>query len=115
VPKQSAILAAYPNKGIRATHTEIARFKTAKDTGYIRVRDQIWLWYNMIEEGQDAKKETQFAPKAQQQRLPQPTSVTESELGGTSYSGSVFTGPISGRNVIPGTQVTGGTVNFNFS
>jgi hypothetical protein len=115
VPKQSAILAAYPNKGICATHTGIARFKTAKDAGYIRVHDQIWLWYNTIEEGQDANKETNFDPKRQQQRPLRPTSVAEGELGGTSYSGLVFNGPISGRNVIPGTQVTGGTANFNFS
>jgi hypothetical protein len=31
-----------------------------------------------------------------------------------SYQGPVFHGPISGRYVIPGTQVTGGTVNFSF-
>jgi hypothetical protein len=33
----------------------------------------------------------------------------------SSYSGPVFNGPISGRFVIPGTQVTGGTVNYNFT
>jgi hypothetical protein len=31
-----------------------------------------------------------------------------------SYHGPVFNGPISGRYVIPGPQVTGGTMNFNF-
>jgi hypothetical protein len=31
-----------------------------------------------------------------------------------SYRGPVFHGPISGRYVIPGTHVTGGTVNFDF-
>ncbi|KAF2831074.1 HET-domain-containing protein [Ophiobolus disseminans] len=30
------------------------------------------------------------------------------------YHGPVFYGPISGRYVVPGTQVTGGTVNFSF-
>lgn len=32
-----------------------------------------------------------------------------------SYHGAVFNGPISGDSVVPGTSVTGGTVNFNFS
>ena len=30
------------------------------------------------------------------------------------YNGPVFYGPISGRYVVPGTHVTGGTVNFDF-
>ena len=30
------------------------------------------------------------------------------------YSGPVFHGPVSGRYVVPGTHVTGGTVNFDF-
>ena len=33
----------------------------------------------------------------------------------TSDGGPVFNGPISGRYMIPGTHVTGGTVNFNLS
>lgn len=32
-----------------------------------------------------------------------------------SYNGPVFNGPITGRYVIPGPHVTGGTMNFNFS
>lgn len=115
VPKQSAILTGYPNNGIHATHIEMTKFKTSKDAGYVRVHDQLWLWYNMVEESQDVWKEQKVAAKRQQQRLLQPANVTERELGGTSYSGPVFNGPISGRNVIPGTQVTGGTANFNFS
>jgi protein SERAC1 len=93
----------------------MTRFKTSKDAGYVRVHDQLWLWYNMVEESQDAWKEKKVAAKRQQQRLLQPASVAESDLGGTSYSGPVFNGPISGRNVMPGMQVTGGTANFNFS
>jgi hypothetical protein len=31
-----------------------------------------------------------------------------------SYNGPVFNGPISGHYVVPGTHVTGGTVNFDF-
>jgi protein SERAC1 len=115
VPKQSAILAAYPNNGIHATHTGMTKFKTAKDAGYARVHDQLWLWCNMVEESQDAWGKEKDAAKRQQQRLLQPASATESDQGGTSYSGPVFNGPISGRNVIPGTQVTGGTANFHFS
>ena len=116
VPKQSAILTAYPNNGIHATHTGMTRFKTAKDTGYVRVHDQLWLWYNMAEESQDNWKEKKEAVKRQQQRLIQPTSVMESDYGESLYSGPVFNAPISGHNVISGTRVTGaGTTNFNFS
>ncbi|OAK96860.1 HET-domain-containing protein [Phaeosphaeriaceae sp. SRC1lsM3a] len=32
-----------------------------------------------------------------------------------SYHGPVFYGPISGRYVVPGTRITGGTVNIDFS
>jgi hypothetical protein len=69
----------------------------------------------MVEESQDAWKEKQGAAKGQQQRLPQPPSVTEGNCGGNVHSGSIFNGPISGRNVIAGTHVAGGTTNFNFS
>ncbi|KAH8683389.1 Alpha/Beta hydrolase protein [Tricladium varicosporioides] len=112
VPKQSAILTAYPNTSIHATHTGMTRFKTAKDAGYVRVRDQLWLW---VEDSQDAWKEKKDAAKRQEQRPLLPTSVTESDRERTSYIAPVFNGPISGRNVISGAQITGGTVNFNFS
>ncbi|RAO73451.1 uncharacterized protein BHQ10_009463 [Talaromyces amestolkiae] len=114
VPKQSAILTAYPNNGIHATHTGMTKFKTAMDAGYVRVHDQLWLWYNAVEESQDAWKEKKDVAK-RQQRLLQPVSVAESDRGGTPYRGPVFNGPIYGRNVTSGTQVTGGTANFNFS
>lgn len=115
VPKQSAILTAYPNNGIHATHTGMTKFKTAKDAGYVRVHDQLWLWYNAVEESQDTWKEKKDVEKEQQQSLLQPASVAESDRGGTPYRGPVFNGPIYGRNVTAGTQVTGGTANFNFS
>ena len=93
----------------------MTRFETATDTGYLRVHDQLWLWYNTVEESQDAWKGKKDAAKIQHQCLLQSAGVTESDLGGASYSGPVFNGPISGRNVIPGTHVTGGTANLNFS
>lgn len=39
--------------------------------------------------------------------------VTESGQRRTSYSCLVFKGHISGRNMIPGTRVTGSRLNFN--
>jgi len=93
----------------------MTRFKTSKDPGYVRVRDQLWLWYNMVEENEDAWKEKKDATRRQQQRLLQPASVNENDRGGGSYGGIVFNGPITGHNVVPGTHVTGGTANFNFS
>ena len=115
VPKQSAILTAYPNNGIHATHTGMTRFNTAGDTGYVRVRDQLWLWYNKVEENQDAWNEKKAAGKRQQQRLLQPVSVPERDNGGMGSSRFVFNGPITGDKVISGTYVTGSgtTANFN--
>lgn len=55
------------------------------------------------------------AVKVQQRRLLQSDIVTQSDGEGTPSSGPIFNGPISGRNVLPGTHVTAGTVNFNFS
>lgn len=114
VPKQSAILTAYPNNGIHATHTGMTKFKTTRYAGYVRVHDQLWFWYDIVEESQDAWKEKKDAAKRQQKHLLQPASATESNRGVTSYGGPVFNGPISGRNVIPGTQATGGTTNISF-
>lgn len=93
----------------------MTRFKTSKDAGYVRVHDQLWLWYNMVEESQDAWREKKNTTKRQQQHLLQPASINESDRGQISYSGAMFNGPISGRNVIAGTQVTGGITNFNLS
>jgi hypothetical protein len=111
VPKQSAILTAYPNNGIHATHTGMTRFKTAQETGYIRVRDQLWLWYNMIEESQTARKEESIPAKMQEQRLIQPGSVAEIEGGESLYSGPVHYG--SGDS--NGIYAEGGTLNVNIA
>jgi hypothetical protein len=81
----------------------------------MRVQDLLWLWYNMVEESQDAWKEKKDATRRQQQRLLQPASVNESDRGGSSNDGNVFNGPITGHNVISGTRVTDGTANFYFS
>lgn len=47
--------------------------------------------------------------------LPQNAGTESQSRASSLYSGPVFHGPISGRYVIPGTYITGGTVNFNFS
>ena len=114
VPKQSAILTAYPNNGIHATHTGMTKFKTAKDTGYVRVQNQLWHWYNTVEENQEAWKKKQVSGGKQQQQL-QPVNATESNNGENLYGGSVFNGTITGHNVIAGTRVDRSTATFNFS
>ncbi|KAF1811247.1 hypothetical protein P152DRAFT_474853 [Eremomyces bilateralis CBS 781.70] len=113
VPKQSAILTAYPNNGIHATHTGMTKFKTSMDAGYVRVHDRLWLWYNTVEESQDSWKEKKDAAKRQHQQLLQPASVNESGRGEAANIGSVFNGPVSAHTMISGTQVTGGTANFD--
>lgn len=87
----------------------MTKFKTANDTGYIRVRGQLWLWYNNVEESQDAWKEKKAAAKKQQQRHLQSASVTESNRGETSHSGPVHHG--SGDN--NGIFAPGGTMTIN--
>ena len=44
VPKHSAILTAYENASIHATHTDMTKFATKNDTGYVRVSDQLFFW-----------------------------------------------------------------------
>lgn len=53
VPKQSAILPAYPNNNIHANHVEMTKFVSDRDAGYVRVRDQLWLWYDGVRKNQD--------------------------------------------------------------
>lgn len=79
----------------------------------MRVHDQLWLWYNMVEESQNAWKEKMDAARRQQQqRLLQPAG-DESDRGGGSYGGVVFNGPISARKMMAGTQING-TANIDF-
>jgi hypothetical protein len=51
-----------------------------------------------------------------QERSTLPQNDTSQSYGQATYTynGPVFHGPISGRYVVPGPHVTGGTVNFNF-
>jgi hypothetical protein len=92
----------------------MTRFRSSKDAGYVRVHDQLWLWYNMVEENQDAWKEKKDTARKQQQRLLQPASVNESDREENSYGSAVFNGPISAQKMMAGTQVNGGTANFDF-
>lgn len=91
----------------------MTNFKTATDTGYVRVRDQLWLWYNMVKENQDAWKEKKVAAK--RQHLRQPASAVESNNGGNISGGSVFNGPTTAHNMMAGTYFEGSTTTFNFS
>jgi hypothetical protein len=48
VPRQSAILLEYPNASIHQNHSDMTKFSGATDSGYVRVRGQLWLWVNAI-------------------------------------------------------------------
>jgi hypothetical protein len=59
------------------------------------------------------QREIKAASSGEQSSLPQNEASQNHSQATHSYNGSVFHGPISGRYVVPGTHVTGGTVNFN--
>ncbi|KAF2745974.1 hypothetical protein M011DRAFT_405378, partial [Sporormia fimetaria CBS 119925] len=44
VPRQSAILTGYPNASIHQNHSNMTKFSGDRDAGYVRVRDQLWIW-----------------------------------------------------------------------
>jgi len=48
VPRQSAILAEYPNASIHQNHSDMTKFSGKADPGYVRVRGQLWLWVDAI-------------------------------------------------------------------
>jgi protein SERAC1 len=103
VETESAILPAYDNCSINADHRNMTKFTGRADAGYGQVRGVLERW---IQEYESRRSDADEPAKA---------SINDgSGRGGTSYNGPVFNGSISGRYVIPGTQITGGTANFNF-
>jgi len=102
VESESAILAGYDNCSINADHRNMTKFTGRADEGYGQVRAVLKRWVDEHASGGLSSKEPAEASTANRSR-------------GAHYNGPVFNGPISGQNVIPGTQVTGGTANFNFS
>jgi hypothetical protein len=103
VERESAILPAYDNCSIDADHRNMTKFPGRADAGYGQVRGVLERW---IQEYESHRLDADKQVKA----LMNDGSVREV----ASYNGPVFNGPISGQYVVPGTQVTGGTANFNF-
>lgn len=68
VPRQSAILPEYPNASIHQNHSDMTKFGGATDAGYVRVRGQLWLWVNTINEKPASQANTSE---------PQPTSAPQ--------------------------------------
>ncbi|KAH8742932.1 hypothetical protein BGZ57DRAFT_936852 [Hyaloscypha finlandica] len=103
VESESGILRAYDNCSISADHRNMTKFTGRADGGYGQVRGVLERWIQEYESRHSDVSE------------PESASISDGVgRGGTSYNGPVFNGPISGRYVIPGTQVTGGAANFNF-
>ncbi len=59
-----AILSAYPNRSIHGNHMEMTKFGSETDSGYIAVRDQLWLWVNAL----DKKTEAQSTEEIRERR-----------------------------------------------
>ncbi|KAI9715747.1 MAG: hypothetical protein M1812_005745 [Candelaria pacifica] len=106
VPKHSAILSAYGNRGIHADHMEMTKFSNAKDAGYQAVSDQLWLWVNDIESELEQSK-----AKAAEDRKISPENVRqgrEKMMQEASSAGIVSSG--SGAS-FSGNQVAGRDLN----
>jgi pimeloyl-ACP methyl ester carboxylesterase len=98
----SAVLRGYDSCSIHANHRDMTKFSGRSDVGYGQVLGVLKRW---IREGQ---RGSQAAGSEER----------DSTAGRKAHGGDggiVFNGPISGRNVIAGTQTLGGTTNFNFN
>ncbi|KAF2200063.1 hypothetical protein GQ43DRAFT_441917 [Delitschia confertaspora ATCC 74209] len=104
VGSESAIMAGYENCSINADHRNMTKFTGRADAGYGQVLGVLKRW---IQGHGSRGLEADSTAEA--------SSPNGSGRGKDSYHGPVFNGPISGHNVIPGPQVTGGTATFNFS
>ena len=96
----SAILRGYGSCSIHANHRDMTKFSGRSDAGYGQLLGVLRRWI------QDYESRPHTAGTVQ----PAPNSDRAVPSGGI-----VFNGQISGRNVVSGTQTTGGTTNFNFS
>jgi hypothetical protein len=59
VPKDSAILTAYPSKGIQANHASLAKFKNETDWGFLSIASELRGWVDQVKgtpENQDLQK-----------------------------------------------------------
>ncbi|KAF2787747.1 hypothetical protein K505DRAFT_379390 [Melanomma pulvis-pyrius CBS 109.77] len=103
VERESAVLPAFDNCSIDANHRTMTKFSGRADAGYGQVRGVLGRWIKEFEDRRSGAGDRAIA-----------STTDGSGRGGSSYNGPVFNGNISGRYVIPGSQTTGGTVNFNF-
>ncbi|KAI9697680.1 MAG: hypothetical protein M1836_004630 [Candelina mexicana] len=107
VPKHSAILSAYDNRGIHANHMDMTKFSSADDAGYRAVSDQLWLWVNEIEDEFRQNKE-----KLSKDRKPIPEDIRQGRermMQEASSAGIISTG--SGAT-FSGNQVAGRDLSF---
>jgi protein SERAC1 len=49
VPMHSAILPAYPSISIRSNHTDMTKFESAQDPGYVAILDELLRWTSATE------------------------------------------------------------------
>ncbi|KAF1844989.1 uncharacterized protein K460DRAFT_354850 [Cucurbitaria berberidis CBS 394.84] len=65
VPRQSAILREYPNASIHQNHSDMTKFSGETDTGYVRVRDQLWLWVDAVNKNKKKPEVDTHVPQTQ--------------------------------------------------
>jgi hypothetical protein len=98
VSEQSAILTSYSNNSIPAHHSNMTKFEGKTDTGYGRVRDQLWLWVENVGD-QSTAQESIISDGARGNSTTNPTTI---QSGG----GAVFLGALNAGRDIRSTNVS---------
>jgi hypothetical protein len=96
----------YPAIGIHANHMDMTKFCGDDSAGYLRIVGELLRYV----ESSKSIGGTTGSPRA--------SGVSSGGVerdSGLSNRGISITGAISGRNVVTGTQTTGGTTNFTFN
>jgi len=98
VPEESAILEQYPNLPIHANHSDMTKFASEADPGFVSVCGRLKTW---IDELQKKKEGTTEAQKKEEAK----------EGNSRVYSGAVNS---AGGPIFMGDQNAAGDQNFNF-
>ncbi|EUC44643.1 hypothetical protein COCMIDRAFT_27072 [Bipolaris oryzae ATCC 44560] len=90
VPRESSILPGYPNISIHSNHSDMTKFSGELDSGYIRLRDQLWLWIQAFNKTKGVSAVSEQS-QVQARDTPQDRSAVSSN-GGAIFMGSVSAG-----------------------
>jgi protein SERAC1 len=113
VESESAVLRGYRNCSIHANHRDMTKFSGSTDIGYTQVRATLTGWvgalqplqiHDTVDEGERSKPRD-----ASSSTSPGANNTPTTAPGVYNY------GSVSGRNVLQGQQLSGGTNTWNFN